>query len=142
MKDMSTAKKIIAGVATKVLESVKIKKSTAKGKAGAAESKPGNAAEKTKSSSVKVTPNKEMKSVAKSKKQAKEMPVVNNAPHGADMHLIPGHDVSGPVQIKDKNKVEKAFKHNEEIALHQEQQRAKNNLSTRQKRIFQHPRQS
>ena len=61
---------------------------------------------------------------------------------GRDMHLIPGQ---GQDQVKwkdSRHEAEQAYRHQEEIALHHEQQRVKENLAAQQKRVFNTPRQS
>jgi hypothetical protein len=62
--------------------------------------------------------------------------------HGPDMHFIPGQGQQGQITIKDKVETEQAYHHSEEIALHQEQERVKQNLATRLKKVFTTPRQS
>ena len=60
--------------------------------------------------------------------------------HGPDMHFIPGQGQNDQVRWKDKAQTEKAYEHDEQTALHQEQERVKQNLATRQKRVFNTPR--
>jgi hypothetical protein len=64
--------------------------------------------------------------------------------HGEDWNLIPTMGNIHPARINESNQKEKDFKHKEEVALHQEQQRVKAALAMRKgmKRIFPRPRQS
>jgi len=63
--------------------------------------------------------------------------------HGPDLHLIPVTGELHPARRDEAAVLEKAFKHNEEIALHREQQRSKNILAQGGgRRIFKNPRQS
>ena len=59
-------------------------------------------------------------------------------PHGADQHFIPIHDKNAPVIAPDGRIAENLFHHNEEVALHQENQKVKANMASRmgRKRIF------
>ncbi len=73
-------------------------------------------------------------------------PVTPIITHGDDLHLIPVTGEIHPARTGEAPKFEKAFKHNEETALHMEQQRAKQIMATtrggRGKRIFRNPRHS
>ncbi len=63
--------------------------------------------------------------------------------HGPDLHLIPVTGEIHPARREEAGLFEKSFKHNEETALHQEQQRVKSILAKGGgKRIFKNPRQS
>ncbi len=87
---------------------------------------------------------KSTKTVAKSKskKENKKRHMEVVLPRGEDMHLIPSH----PKVIPDANLInkdaQKMYNHQEEIAIHREQQKAKQVLSLRGKRGFFNPRQS
>jgi len=105
-------------------------KSSAQG--GAQKGAPAPAAKK----STEKTTGKSTSSQPESKKPAAKPAKAHSAVHGRDQHFIPGKGESNLVKSKDKPQVEKAFHQKEETALHMEQQRVKNNLATRQKRVF------
>jgi hypothetical protein len=71
-------------------------------------------------------------------------PVADILPHGEDQHLIPVTGEIYPARIEEKQKFENNFKHNEEVALHQEQNKVKNVMAQQKvvKRNFPKPRQS
>jgi hypothetical protein len=76
-------------------------------------------------------------------KKVREKEPVASLIHGPDMHLIPVTGEIHPVRRDEAGAMEKVFKHNEEIALHREQQRVKQILSKGGgRRIFKNPRQS
>ena len=71
-----------------------------------------------------------VKAKAKTKKVTKPVaPTI--LPHGRDQHFIPLHDKFAPVTHPDGHLVESQFHHNEEVALHQENQKVKANMATR-----------
>ena len=125
----------------------------------------GAAATKTKSAVKKITKKvvtkksakgaigkKTKKSVpsGKSKVKVKSLPVKSPVTpivtHGDDLHLIPVKGEIHPARTGEAPQFEKAFKHNEETALHMEQQRAKQIMATTRagggKRIFKSRRHS
>jgi len=124
----------------KVKATVKQVKATAKKKVKATAKKAVKATAQKKVKAAK----KNVKAIVKSKspKTTKKHPVEVILPRGEDMHLIPSH----PKVIPDANMINKdvqqLYNHQEEIALHREQQRAKQVLSLRGKRGFFNPRQS
>jgi hypothetical protein len=86
-----------------------------------------------------------VKAKAKSSKKTKRVakPVVQQVlSHGIDQHFIPVHDKNAPITSPDPHKAENQFHHNEEVALHQENQKVKANMATRmgRKQIFRTPR--
>jgi len=76
------------------------------------------------------------------KKEAGSKNTSSSRPHGKDQHFIPVKNEQHLIKGREKLEFEKAFQHKEETALHLEQQRVKNNLATRQKKVFVTPRQS
>ena len=55
--------------------------------------------------------------------------------HGEDLHFFPEHNgITHQVTRFDANKMESIFKHKEEVALHQENQKIRNALSSKKTR--------
>lgn len=61
--------------------------------------------------------------------------------HGEDMYLIPVVGEIHPARKEEAPLLEKAYKHNTEVAFHQEQQRMKQIIS-KTRGVFKNPRQS
>lgn len=84
-----------------------------------------------------------VKKAAKGKtKNAKVQPIATpKITHGKDQHFIPTHGNQLPVTIRNSKKEEQLFKHNEEVAIHQENQEVKAGMASRmgRKRIFRIP---
>jgi hypothetical protein len=108
--------------------------------------KNSKATSKKEESSIKeklsTTPTSTKSSKGASKPATKESSAPKHLIHGKDQHFIPAKGEQHLIKGKEKTEAEKAFKHSEETALHQEQAKIKNNLATRQKRVFVTPRQS
>jgi hypothetical protein len=105
------------------------KKAPAKG-AKPTHPKRGVAAVKAKAKPLakKKAPSKAAKATKRSKPQPKPAPVLTT---GVDMHLIPVKGEIHPAGMQDSKQHEKFFHRHEEVALHQENQKAKAALATR-----------
>ena len=123
------------------------KKAPVKGagnKGKAVVNKKAKAASGTKSkSAVKGKSKAPVKRITK-KPVAKAPKPVAEIAHGENQHFIPAHNASlGPLTAQDNHKAENVFHEREEVALHQENQKIRNNMATRTgKRIFRVPRRS
>lgn len=126
-----------------------------KAKAKSTASKKGVASKKTaksptaakaKPAARKIAPKKN-KAKAKPQQQKKieeqqQTPSTPVLSHGPDLHLIPVKGEIHPARTEEAPQFEKAYQHNENVALHQEQQRVKQIVSGSGKRFFKNPRQS
>jgi len=82
------------------------------------------------------------KSNKRAKPQSRKKPLTPVLSHGPDLHLIPVTGEIHPARKEEATLIEQGYKHNEEVALHREQQRAKQILAATNKRVFKTPRQS
>lgn len=147
-KNASTKKKAVATKSKAVVK--KAGKASVKAKAPLASKKTSGKAKapvvpKKIASKAKIAPKKVItKSKAGSNnKKAVKKPMMTEPLHtGPDLHLIPVKGEIHPVRINEKGLIENAFHHNEEVALHQEQQRVKTVMANRNKKVLFRPRQS
>ena len=138
---MATKKKIEKPATVKAKGPAKKKSKGSSGKKIVAVKKSAKAvAGKKTKSKAKASP----KHSAKSKREKK--PITPILSHGSDLHLIPVTGEIHPARTGEANQFEREFKHNEETALHSEQQRAKqvmaNNRGSNGKRIYKTKRQT
>jgi len=121
------AKKVAAPLAKKVAASSKSKSPAKKAPKKAAPAKTAKAlAKPTKKAPVR---NIKKAPVAKAKAQPKQETPTYQRPRGKDMHFIPSHQPQIPTTVNDSVHEEKLFHHDEEVALHQENEKIKNELA-------------
>jgi hypothetical protein len=128
-RSKATAKKAKAPAKKKAAKKVQAKKSTAK-----------KAVNRAAVRQVK-RPLKKPKAASNKKQQAS----ADVIPPGKDEYLIPVQGEIHPARIEERTQIEKVVQHNQNVALHQEEQKAKAALANSRaamKRTFPRPRQS